>query len=146
MKRKSTIKKTPVKKKFKEDKNQRSLEFYFNKQSKTINDTSPKRLEKSLIKHKNNSNIEQNEACGLTNAVTEDNLSIESIADNASVKESSVTTERPEAMITSDTSQNFKKYWLVFNKTASITSASTIQSNNVTLSSNTTVTSSSELS
>ncbi len=42
MKRKSITKKPSAKKKVKEDKKQRNLEFYFNKQSKVTNDISKK--------------------------------------------------------------------------------------------------------
>ena len=64
MKRKSTIKKIPAKKKVKEDKSQRNLEFYFNKQIKPTNETSSKKLEKTS----NNPPIGQIETTDLTNA------------------------------------------------------------------------------
>ncbi|CAG8446483.1 14397_t:CDS:2 [Funneliformis mosseae] len=125
MKRKSTIKKTPAKKKVKEDKSQRNLEFYFSKQSKPTNETGSKKPEKSSNKEENN-NIKQIEAIGVTNVASEEDL--ESIADNDSVKELRVTVKQPEAVINLDTSD---KSGTVFEKPA----GSTIQSRKVTLNS-----------
>src|SRR6266540_3644184 len=125
MKRKSTIKKIPAKKKVKEDKSQRNLEFYFNKQIKPTNETSSKKLEKTS----NNPPIGQIETTDLTNAAYEDNLE-SIITENVSVEELGATIDQPEALIT-DTSQNSKKSGIT-----SIFNDNIIQSNSVTLNSN----------
>src|SRR4051812_3945759 len=111
MKRKSITKKTPAKKKIKEDKNQRSLEFYFNKQSKSTNDVRSK--ESSIKKEDNSICIDQSETNSLTNAISNDNLS-----NNTSVKETNV---QPEV---SNTFQVSKKSGLAFNKTVNPTTQS----------------------
>ncbi|CAI2162635.1 5366_t:CDS:2 [Funneliformis geosporum] len=132
MKRKSTIKKAPTKKKVKEDKSQRNLEFYFNKQSKPTNETGSKKPEENSNKEEN---IKQIDTIDLTNSASEENS--ESNADNANDKELRVTVEQPEAVINLDTSD---QSGTVFEKPASsITSIfndSNIQSSKVTLNNN----------
>jgi DNA ligase-1 len=70
MKRTATRKTEAAKKKVKEDKKQRNLEFYFSKQNKATNDS--QKMENNPIR------IKQCQANGLTIAVSEDNLSLES--------------------------------------------------------------------
>ncbi|CAB4494886.1 ATP-dependent DNA ligase [Rhizophagus irregularis] len=98
MKRTTTRKTESAKKKVKEDKKQRNLEFYFSKQNKATND-SQKTVNNPIY-------IKQHHANGLTNAVSEDNLSLKSIVDISNVKESSSTTD---ASIILDTSRNSTK-------------------------------------
>ncbi|GBC10680.1 hypothetical protein RclHR1_09810014 [Rhizophagus clarus] len=99
MKRATTRKTESAKKKVKEDKKQRNLEFYFNKQNKTTNDHSQKTENNPIY-------IKQRQANGLANAVAEENLSQKSIADASNFKESSFTTDAP---IILDASQNSTK-------------------------------------